>query len=96
MENEAKQEVTQELTPENWKTLCQELANPQCNKCYGRGYTGWHTLEDGMKMPVLCAGKRCTITSYRLVLRAQRIKEMQQKQKEAAEKVEKEGASNDE
>ena len=88
METETKnEEKVSEETPKNktlatcedWEELFNKLANPSCNKCYGRGYVGWQETPKG-RMPRGCRAKRCSLRNLQLLQRQQRIQAMKDKQ----------------
>lgn len=57
------------LTPGEWENLFRNFANPDCSRCYGRGFTGWREIfhEERQQMelhPMGCKGRRCGMINF--------------------------------
>ena len=81
------QEEAKEITPTDWENIFRKLANPSCNKCYGRGYVG-HVETPKGKMPQACTAKRCAMHKFYIIQQQARRQQLLDKQKKAEEKTE--------
>lgn len=80
-EVENKPEKIELKTCEDWEYfLTNYLANLKCTKCFGRGYTGWQTNDNGERMPKICSAKKCALHNLQMLQRQQRIEELKKKQ----------------
>lgn len=76
----AEKQEQQELTPDNWEEWFRKLANPNCNKCYGRGFVGWVETPKG-RMPKGCGAKGCSLHKFKLLQIQARRQQMQEEAK---------------
>jgi hypothetical protein len=74
----------QEVTPLNWEEIFRGLANPNCKKCYGRGFVG-HVETPKGRMPKACVAKRCSMHKFYILQQQARRQQLLDKQKKAEE-----------
>jgi len=78
-----------DTTLTNWEGIFNNLANPMCKTCYGRGFVGWVITPKG-RMPKACSKKGCALHKFTIIQQQARRRQMAEEQKKREEKVEEE------